>query len=83
MNKENLKDQINWEEIYTDDFKATCGYYLLRAEQMDKNFWWWCVYHKTKTIGGSAFSEEVARTKEDAFRLAEKSYREHLKGINH
>ena len=48
---------------------------------MDENFWWWEVGYLSKTIGGSAFSNEVARTKEDAFRLAEKSYREHLNKI--
>ena len=85
MNKENHTDQVSWQEIGADDFTAIseCKKYFFRAEQMNENMWWWSVEHLSETIGGSAFSSEVVGTKEDAFRLAEKSYREHLKGINH
>lgn len=70
--------KIIWQEIGADDFKATVGDYFLRAEQMDTDNWWWCVYFKDETIGASIFSES-AENKEDAFKAAEKCYKEHLR----
>jgi hypothetical protein len=68
---------MNWQQIDQDDYKATEGDYLLRAEQMDIDNWWWCVYYKTEEIGGSLFSE-ITKTKDAALKAAEKCYREHL-----
>ena len=78
MNKANHTAQISWQEIGADDYTAIsqCKKYFFRAEDMG-DYWWWSAEYLSETIGGSAFSYEVARTKEDAFRLAEKSYREH------
>ena len=59
-----------------DDFTAICGHYTLRAEQMDKHYWWWCVYFKNESI---AFNDPVANTKEQAMSNAEKEYRLHVK----
>jgi hypothetical protein len=70
--------KINWTEIGDNDFTALSGDYLLRAEKMNKGHWWWCVYFKNEMIDSSMFSDEVATTKKQALKAAEKCYKKHL-----
>jgi len=66
------KQQIIWEGDLKDDCTAKWSGLILRAEWMDENYWWWCVYdnlnndiqidssseYNEKFIGG-----EIARNK--------------------
>ena len=60
-------DEIRWEVMAADDFKATCGDYLLRAEQMNKDQWWWMTYFN----GDELKVESWASTEEEAMDRAE------------
>ena len=76
-----LLPAVAWQEIGADDFAATsgCKRYYFRAEQMDKKLWWWSVDCLSELIGDSWQSDVVAKTKKDAFSLAEKCYHTHLR----
>ena len=60
-------DEIRWEVMAADDFKATCGDYLLRAEQVGKDQWWWMTYFN----GDELKVESWASTEEEAMDRAE------------
>jgi len=36
---------INWTSMTDDDLFCEIDGYTLRVEQMDTNYWWWCVYY--------------------------------------
>ena len=76
-----LLPAVAWQEIGADDFAATsvCKRYYFRAEQMDKKLWWWSVDYLSELIEDSWQSDVVAKTKQDAFSLAEKCYHTHLR----
>ena len=81
---------VAWQEIGEDDYMAVskCGEYLLRAESINDNQWWWEVSKRTDKaddkwlqsweIGGFWWHEETPTTKEEALRLAEKCYHDDL-----
>lgn len=68
---------VAWEEIgkQKDDFVFRYGDYCLRVEQMNKKYWWWCVYYKD---GYADFDNPSARTELEAKLLAELSFIRHL-----
>lgn len=70
---------VVWVEIGADDFSAMseCKRYNLRIEDMGF-FWWWSVDILGTEIGGSAFTDEISRSKKQAMALAEKCYYAHL-----
>jgi hypothetical protein len=69
---------IIWKNIDDDDFICRIGNYCLRVEQMDKKYWWWCVYWYKDEI---AFDEPNAKTEKEAKLLAELYFIRHF--INH
>jgi hypothetical protein len=49
MNQErNTGDPIVWTGDLNDDCSAEWAGLLLRAEWMDEDYWWWCVYDMEK-----------------------------------
>lgn len=67
---------IKWEQIDVDDFLFRDGEYLLRVEQMDKEYWWWAVLYKNEEISSD---NPKAKTLPEAKRNAEAIYKESLK----
>lgn len=67
---------VAWEEIgkQKDDFIFRYGDYCLRVEQMNKRYWWWCVYYKHDYAG---FDEPKAKTELEAKLLAEVCFVRH------
>jgi len=66
---------VVWDIIADDDFVYRIGDYCLRVEQMDRKYWWWCVYYKDETI---AFDDVRATTELEAKLLAEIAYLRHI-----
>lgn len=50
------KDLI-WKKIGENDFICERGHYTLRVEQMDKNYWWWCVYSSGNEVDSSWYDQ--------------------------
>ncbi|WP_438423883.1 hypothetical protein [Aquimarina macrocephali] len=74
--------QIIWEGDLKDDCKAKWSGLMLRAEWMDEDYWWWCVYDNlnndiqidsSNEYGERFIGGEIARNK------AEKIAKEYLK----
>lgn len=63
-----LLPAVAWDKIADDDFVFRFGDYCLRVEQMNKRYWWWCVYYKDDYAG---FDEPKAKTEIEAKLLAE------------
>ena len=63
-----LLPAVAWEAIADDDFVFRFGDYCLRVEQMNKRYWWWCVYYNDDYAG---FDEPKAKTELEAKLLAE------------
>ena len=65
---------INWRSNKDeDDFTARVGDYVLRVEQMDRYYWWWCIYHEDRQI-----SDGFTQTKEQAFTIISNHLLPHL-----
>ena len=70
---------MKWNPKTGDDFTAVEGDYMLRAEQMDDNIWWWEVYYNGEPIiGGNQYHPE---TEEQAKAFAEMVYLAHKMAI--
>jgi len=69
---------MEWESIskMEDDFKAVEGDYMLRAEQMDDDIWWFEVYYKGFPLINH-FNGTAPDTEEQAKALAEMVYNAH------
>lgn len=63
-----LLPAVAWDKIADDDFVFRFGDYCLRVEQMNKDYWWWCVYYIDDYAG---FDEPKAKTELEAKLLAE------------
>ena len=63
-----LLPAVAWDKIADDDFVFRFGDYCLRVEQMNKRYWWWCVYYKDDYAG---FDEQKAKTELEAKLLSE------------
>ena len=72
--------QVQWTKggVRGDDFTAIVGDYTLRAEQMDRNYWWWCVYYKDDRID-EACHHPLIKTRNGAKRKATTGMLKHLK----
>jgi len=73
-------NQINWTGDLSDDCSAEWNGFLLRAEWMDDDCWWWCVYDQIsgEQLAASNWgtsSWEESRTGDDARAAAEKAAR--------
>ena len=66
--------KIKWKALDDDDFIYQEGDYTLRAEQMHKKSWWWCVYWFDDRV---ADGQPWAKTKREAKYLAELNYWKH------
>jgi hypothetical protein len=42
------REPIMWTGVLTKDCKAIWAGLMLRAEWMDEDYWWWCVYDMEK-----------------------------------
>lgn len=71
-NNRNFSQPIVWEGNLSDDCTAKWSGLMLRAEWMDKNQWWWCVYdmidNENQIDSSNEYSEQfidgkVARSK--------------------
>lgn len=69
-----LLPAVAWDAIADDDFVFRFGDYCLRVEQMNKRYWWWCVYYKDDYAG---FDEPKAKTELEAKLLAEMCFVRH------
>ena len=43
MERQSTSETIQWTGDLKDDCTAIWGGLMLRAEEMDRNFWWWAV----------------------------------------
>jgi hypothetical protein len=63
-----------WTGDLADDCNAIWGGFMLRAEQMTRAEWWWCVYDvlaADELVASSNFERRVCRTGEAARAAAE------------
>lgn len=73
--------QIAWTGDLGDDCTALWAGLMLRAEEMDRGLWWWCVYDQARQglqIATSNESEAVCPSGVEARRLAEFAARDYL-----
>ena len=68
FSSKSLLPAVAWVAIADDDFVFRKGKYSLRVEQMDKKYWWWCVYYGKEYAG---FDKPRAKTETEAKLLAE------------
>lgn len=69
------KQEFNWtSNEYQDDFTCNIEGYCLRAEQMQKNIWWWAVYLPDDEQVDSYTDNIWCKTKEEALAIAQKTY---------
>lgn len=54
---------INWKEQSEGDFIAIEGDYMLRVEQLDKHYYWWCTYFKDDQIATEYDGNEASAKK--------------------
>lgn len=76
------KQPVNWTGDLDDDCMANWYGLLLRAELMETNRWWWCVYDmldNEKQIDSSNEHKEIAKFGDEARKKAEKAARKYLK----
>lgn len=66
---------IQWQSNDIDDFIFRHENYCLRVEQMDKKYWWWCVYYNKDIL---VFDNPRATTELEAKLLAELCFVKHL-----
>ncbi len=80
--KRNYKEELAWKGDLNDDCTAKwCGL-MLRAEYMDDNHWWWCVYDlhdNEKQISSSNDYNNIFINGEIARQKAEENARSYLK----
>ena len=75
-----LKDPT-WQGDLNDDCQAEWAGFLLRAEWMDDNFWWWAISDfetKEEIDSSNNYSEFQPSTGLEARRLAESAVYEYL-----
>jgi hypothetical protein len=73
---------INWQPIGPDDWKAEVGEYMLRAEEMDKNKWWWAVYKGLDEIASAVDTPKWDKNELTAKQAAEDSLKRYLEEQN-
>ena len=81
-NKRDFKQPIIWKGDLKDDCTAEWAGLMLRAECMDENDWWWCVYDmldEENQIDSSNEHEERITEGESAREKAEKIAKNYLK----
>jgi hypothetical protein len=70
------KTDFNWDSNEEqDDFTCKVDGYCLRAEEMQSNVWWWCVYDPSGDQPISSWTtDEWCKTAEDAKNKAQLSF---------
>ena len=70
------KNDFNWKRNgEKEDFTCNTEGFCLRAEQMQKDVWWWCVYSPDGEQSVSSYTNgEWCKTLEDAQDKAQKGY---------
>lgn len=64
--------EFHWVDNGNNDFSCQKNEYFFRVEQMDKNHWWWRVYHNNDAIQTKL--NEYATSKYRAIGLCEGVY---------
>lgn len=71
-----MRQPPEWTGDLADDCTAIWGSFLLRAEQMDRDvWWWWCVYDTSGEKASSNYDRHVSRTGRTARAAAESAAR--------
>ena len=75
-------DPIEWTGDLNDDCTARWAGLLLRAEEMERNSWWWAVtdLERNIEIGSSNESNQIPKSGKAARSLAEKTAKRYLGG---
>lgn len=72
-------DQIIWQEIGPNDFKAQVGNSLLRVEKMGAKSYWWCVYNDfDENIGDVWDTGNWPTSESEAKQTAEQAYKKYI-----